>query len=172
MEVIPEAIFRKRKKSNEYYRTNSVEVLRTPQGGFPEAGAGSDNAGYRLKVMADDAGISLNDAGATNSPIYENYKENLINYNGGFNYQPSYNYRPSWSHKKNVNRRRTPDIPYLPPPPPIPHVNVPQGAIDVTSGQYLPPAAGGVIDPRTGTFHIDAGGGYINSQTGEFSPKY
>jgi len=52
-----------------------------------------------------------------------------------------------------------------PAPPPVP-----QGAIDVTTGQYLPPAAGGVINPQTGAFYQSVGGGYINTQTGAFMP--
>lgn len=47
----------------------------------------------------------------------------------------------------------------------------PSGAINVRTGEYYEPAAGGVVDPRTGTFHQDVGGGYINTKTGEFSPK-
>lgn len=47
---------------------------------------------------------------------------------------------------------------------------VPQGAIDGTTGQYLPPAAGGAINPQTGAFYLSVGGGYINTQTGQFMP--
>ena len=49
--------------------------------------------------------------------------------------------------------------------------NTPSGAINVTTGEYYPPAAGGVIEPRTGTFYHDVGGGYINTRTGDFAPK-
>ncbi|KAK48173.1 pilus assembly protein CpaB [Caballeronia jiangsuensis] len=48
--------------------------------------------------------------------------------------------------------------------------SVPQGAIDVTTGQYLPPAAGGVINPQTGAFYQSVGGGYVNTQNGSFVP--
>jgi hypothetical protein len=49
--------------------------------------------------------------------------------------------------------------------------SAPRQVFDVTTGQPMTPAAGGVIDPRTGTFHQDVGGGYVNTRTGEFSPK-
>ncbi|WP_432262932.1 hypothetical protein [Cupriavidus sp. TMH.W2] len=49
---------------------------------------------------------------------------------------------------------------------------VPQGAINVHTGQFYAPAAGGVVDTATGTFHQAVGGGYINTQTGAFSPAH
>jgi pilus assembly protein CpaB len=48
--------------------------------------------------------------------------------------------------------------------------SVPQGAIDMTTGRYLPPAAGGVINPQTGAFYQQVGGGYVNTQNGAFIP--
>lgn len=62
------------------------------------------------------------------------------------------------------------------PPPPIFQPSAqpsaqPRGAIDITTGQFFSPAAGGVIDPRTGTFHVDTGAGFIDTRTGQFSPK-
>lgn len=56
---------------------------------------------------------------------------------------------------------------YTPPPPPMP-----QGAIDVTTGQYLPPAAGGVTNPQSGAFYQSVAGGYIDTQTGAFMPSW
>jgi len=52
-----------------------------------------------------------------------------------------------------------------------PFSSPPSGAIDVTTGEFYPPAAGGVINPRTGDFYPDVGGGYINPRTGDFMPK-
>jgi len=46
----------------------------------------------------------------------------------------------------------------------------PSGAIDVTTGTFMPKAAGGYIDPRSGTFHVGVAGGVINTKTGAFSP--
>jgi len=65
-----------------------------------------------------------------------------------------------WSGQEPVDTYVSPSA--LPP--------IPQGAIDVTTGQYFPPAAGGVTNPQTGTFYQSVGGGYINTQTGEFAP--
>ncbi len=50
-------------------------------------------------------------------------------------------------------------------PPPVP-----QGAIDVQTGQYLPPVAGGVINTQNGAFYQLVGGGYVNTQNGTFMP--
>ena len=39
---------------------------------------------------------------------------------------------------------------------------VPRGAINTAgTGEYYPPAAGGVIDPRAGTFYQDVGGEFV-----------
>lgn len=46
------------------------------------------------------------------------------------------------------------------------------GAINTTTGEFYPGAAGGVINPRTGQFYPDVGGGYINPQNGQFMPKH
>ena len=56
------------------------------------------------------------------------------------------------------------------PSPMISNRREPSGAIDVTTGTFMPKVAGGFIDPRNGTFHVDVGGGAINTRTGEFSP--
>jgi len=53
---------------------------------------------------------------------------------------------------------------------PLEH-SIPRGAVDVTTGQYYPGAAGGIINPRSGEFYPDVGGGYINPSTGQFMPK-
>lgn len=52
-----------------------------------------------------------------------------------------------------------------------PSPTIPRGAINVQTGEYYPPAAGGIIEPKTGTFMPDVGGGYIDSRTGKFIPK-
>jgi tetratricopeptide (TPR) repeat protein len=54
---------------------------------------------------------------------------------------------------------------------PIPNIPAPKGAINVTTGEYYPPAAGGIIEPKTGTFLHDVGGGYVDTRTGQFIPK-
>lgn len=54
---------------------------------------------------------------------------------------------------------------YVNPPPPVP-----QGAINVQTGQYLPPVSGGVINPQNGAFYPSVAGGYVNPQTGAFMP--
>lgn len=47
------------------------------------------------------------------------------------------------------------------------------GLIDVRSGQYMPPAAGGYTDPRNGTFYAQSGpNGVVNTRTGEFIPTH
>jgi hypothetical protein len=55
--------------------------------------------------------------------------------------------------------------------PPAP-LAIPQGAIDVQTGQYLAPAAGGVVNPQTGAYYQQVGGGYINTQNGQFTPAH
>ncbi|MDK3022624.1 hypothetical protein QO239_08390 [Cupriavidus taiwanensis] len=74
---------------------------------------------------------------------------------------------------KPQKAKRAPPAYASPAPPPVyAPPAVPQGAINVHTGQYYPPVAGGVIDPTNGTFHQAVGGGYINTQTGTFSPAH
>lgn len=45
--------------------------------------------------------------------------------------------------------------------------------MDVSSGQYMSPAAGGYTDPRNGTFYAQSGpNGVVNTTTGEFIPSH
>lgn len=45
------------------------------------------------------------------------------------------------------------------------------GAINVSTGIFMPSTGAGIIDPTTGTVYVDVGGGYVNTRTGSFSPK-
>ncbi len=48
---------------------------------------------------------------------------------------------------------------------------LPKGAINIRTGEYYPPGAGGIIEPKTGTFLPDVGAGYVDPRTGKFIPK-
>ena len=73
--------------------------------------------------------------------------------------------RPAYVNPPPNYVNSSPTLVNPPAPPPVP-----QGAIDVTTGQYLPPAAGGVTNPQTGAFYQSVGGGYVNTQNGAFMP--